>query len=247
MVRELQAAGFPRPRIHDLPNGVPLPPSRSLTAQRTARRTLADAHAMLSLPDRAPLAVYTGRLHRSRRLKYLVAAWRTIVGRWPNARLWLVGAGPDREMLLRQIEGLKLAGRVVPVGVFHGVDELLAAADLFVSPSTAAGVSVSVLEAMAAGLPIMAADSSGNRTVITDGQHGLLVPPDDADALAAAIFRLLDGPELAERLGAAARRRAADEFSLAQMVDRHLELFHHLTRPEQDLAGTVPSLRDDPS
>ena len=112
------------------------------------------------------------------------------------------------------------------VGVFDQVDELLAAADLFVRPTTEAGTALAVLEAMAAGLPVVASSIAGHAEWIADGRDGLLAPP-DAAAWSAAIARLLDDPELAARLGGAARQKAAD-FSLAKMADAHLTLFKGL-------------------
>ena len=225
--QELIAAGYPAAHIRYVPNGVPIPPPRTPAAKAVARAVLGEAHAALNLPDDAPLAVYTGRLSHDKGLKPLVIAWRQVLARWPSARLWLAGEGSEQTALQRQIEVLNLSGRVLLAGVFDTVDELLAAADLFVAPSLEVGTAVSLMEAMAAGLPIVAADTAGHRPWITDGQHGLLVPGDDACALAAAIQRLLDEPELAARLGAAAHRRAA-EFSLARMADQHLALFESL-------------------
>ncbi len=229
--QELRLAGFPDSRIHLVPAGVPLPPPRPPIARRAARAALADANRALQMPDWAPLAVYTGRLERSKQLKHLVAAWRPIVQRWPNANLWLAGQGPDRADLVRQIESLNLTGRVMLVGTFDEVDDLLDAADLFVSPSPQAAPSTSLLEAMAAGLPVVAVDTPGNRELIDDGREGLLVPAASSTAastaLSEAIDRIIDETGLAARLGTAARERAAD-FSLARTVDRHVELFEEL-------------------
>ena len=227
--RELIAAGYPRHRVHYLAYGVPIPPARSPTRKASAHTALAAANAGLRMPDDAPLAVYTGRLRATKGLTELVSAWQRVVASRPEARLCLAGEGPLRKGLEEQIVGLGLSGRVVLAGVFDSVEELLAAADLFVLPSREEGPSLALLEAMAAGLPIVATDVPGTREPVTDGQHGLLVPGQDVDALSAAILRLLDTPELAARLGAAARDRARTRFSLAQMADAHLKLFESLT------------------
>jgi len=232
--RELKAAGFPRSRIHYLPNGVAVPPAREPGDRVAARVALAAVDPALNPPDWAPLAVYAGRLHEAKGLADLVAAWEAIVGRWPNARLCLAGEGPLRETLAEQIEVRGLDGRVVLAGTFDQVDELLAAADLFVLPSHQEGMSLALLEAMAAGLPIVATDIPGNRDLLAADRHALLVPPGDPAALAAAIGRLLDEPELAAELGAAARDRVAGEFSLAKCVQEHVALFERLLRAQDD-------------
>ena len=226
--RELKAAGFPRPRIHYLPNGVAVPPARDQAARVAARVALGAVDPALNPPEWAPLAVYAGRLHEAKGLADLVAAWGAIVARWPNARLCLAGEGPFRGALAEQIEVRGLDGRVVLAGTFDNVDELLAAADLFVLPSHQEGMSLALLEAMAAGLPIVATDVPGNRDLLSGGRHALLVPAGDPAALAAAIERLLDEPELGAHLGAAARERVAGEFSLAKCVDEHVALFERL-------------------
>ena len=112
------------------------------------------------------------------------------------------------------------------VGVFDQVDALLAAADVFVRPTSEAGSGLALLEAFAAGLPVVASHIPGHRDWIDDGHDGLLAPA-DAASWALAIGRLLAEPEFAARLGQAARQKAAD-YSLANMVDMHLTLFQEL-------------------
>lgn len=239
--RELQAAGYPRQRIHLIPDGVPVLEPRNVQTKEKARAALAEVNASLSMPSHSPLAVYAGCLDSQQRLAYLVAAWSSIVRRWPNARLWLAGHGSQREALTHQIEALNLSGRVIPLGTFDEIDELLAAADLFISPAPRTEVSAALLEAMGTGLPIVATDTPGNREAITDGQEGLLVGEADAEALAGAVTRLLDRPDQAAEMGDHARRRVAEEFSLAKMVDRHVTWFQSLLAPDSPSPKT-PSM-----
>ena len=136
---------------------------------------------------------------------------------------------------------MNLGHRIMLVGVFDTVEFLLSAADLFVLPSPQGGGGPSLLEAMAAGLPIVAGDTAANRAVLRDGREGLLVPAAGGGAFAdgalyAAIARLFQQPDLTARLGAAARDRATAEFSLAKMADAHVTLFERLAG--RDLSGT---------
>lgn len=234
MERELIAAGYPRRKIHYIPNGVPILPRGDARRRAAARAVLATANTSLRVPDGIPVAVYAGRLHESKGLVKLVEAWRGIVNRWPQARLWLVGEGPAREALVRKIAQADLSDRVVLAGVFDHVDEVLAAADLYVSPSMEEETSLATLEAMAAGLPIVATDVAGIRELIPDEQHGLLVPPDNVEALVTAIRRVLYQPESAARLGANARDRARGLFSLTGMVDSHVDLFNSLIGTDRE-------------
>jgi len=228
--RELIAAGYPRDRVHYLPNGVPIPPLATGARKAAARAAIVAANPSLRMADGAPLAVSIGRLDEAKELGYLVAAWQRVIAAQPDARLWLVGDGPHRKRLHDQIVDLDLLGRVFLAGVYDGVEELLAAADLFVLPSRTEGPSLALVEAMGAGLPVVATDVAGNRELVTDGEDGLLVPNRDVNAMGTAIVRLLSEPALADRLGAAARDLVEARFSLARTVDAHLELFERLAR-----------------
>jgi glycosyltransferase involved in cell wall biosynthesis len=234
--RELLAAGYPGSLIHYVPNGVAIPPPRSPTAKAAARKTLRDANKVLDVPHWAPLALYAGWMDPSKGLGHLLSAWGQVLARWPHVRLWLAGDGPDRAGLKGQIEAMNLGGRVALVGVFDTVDELFSAADLFVLPLLEGGGSLSLVEAMAAGLPIVAGDTPANRDVLCDGREGLLVPADDPGALCGAILRLLEQHDLAARLGAAAQQRAAAEFSLAAVADAHVTLFERLAGEQRRAA-----------
>lgn len=226
--RELVAAGYPRARIHHLPNGVRIPPPIDDGTKRRARVALATANASLVLPDQAPLVVFTGRIDAAKGLAELVAAWRTVADRRRDARLWIVGDGPFESDLRRQVEAENLSSRVVLAGIFDDVSDVLAAADLFVLPSHEEGMSQSLLEAMAAGLPTVASDIAGNRCLIDDGREGRLVPPRRADALAAVLLAMIDNPADAAGLGAAARQRVSREHSLEKMADDYLAVFEQL-------------------
>jgi len=226
---ELLAAGYPGEKLHVISSGVAIPSAPVDAAMRQAARAdLAEAHNDFKLPEGARLAVYAGRLRESKGLTTLVAAWRKVVARHRDARLWLVGSGPLETELEDQIRSAGLTGRVVLTGAFDAVDQVLHAADLFVLPSRHEGLSLALLEAMAAGLPVVASDIPGNRLAIDSGRHGLLVPTGDADALAAGIDELLSQPEWAATLGAAGRARVSQDFPVGKMVRQHRELFEQL-------------------
>lgn len=225
--RELITAGYARERIHYLPNGVPLPEERDAASRTQSRFDLGEAEASLAADGAAPLAVYTGRLHEMKGLEYLLHAWPDVLRRVNQARLWIVGDGPDRWRLMGLIESLGLSTSVRLVGPFDDVEDFLRAADVFVLPSLEEGMSLALLEAMAMGLPVVATDIPANR-VLVDEQLGRLVPTRDSALLAAAIAELLADRELADRLGRAGRARVAERFSLDKMVTEHLGLFEQL-------------------
>ncbi len=231
---ELCAAGYPAALVRQIPNGARIPDAPSAERRRTTRDALSLAHTALYVPPGSPLVVYAGRLHPGKGLDELLSAWTKVLARWPDGRLWLVGEGPHRAALVAEIERLGLSATVVLAGVFQQIDDLLAAADLFVLPSHQEGMSLALLEAMAAGVPIVATDIPGNRELIAPGRQGLLVPPRRVEPLAAAMLRILDDPRAAEDLGEAARERAIHHFSLDRCVDEHLNLFRELLSPRSN-------------
>ena len=174
--QELLAAGYSPSLVRVIPNGVPGTPRRTLETRLAARALLAEANQELQLPDAAPLAVYLGRLEPNCGLERLLEAWTLILHRWPNARLWLIGEGSMRRALARHSEARNLTGRVSVVGPFDEVDALLAAADVFLRPTSEPGSGAGLLEAFAAGLPVVASDIPGHREWIKGEQDGLLAP-----------------------------------------------------------------------
>ncbi len=147
----------------------------------------------------------------------------------------IVGDGPDRAEVEAEVRRLGLEGRVQLAGERSDVLELLAASDVFVLSSRSEGLPVSVLEAMAAELPVVASDVGGLSELVVDGETGVLVPPGDASGLADALGRLVVDRELRRKLGAAGRARADEHFDLAAFRLAHLELYHR----QLELAGAV--------
>lgn len=137
------------------------------------------------------------------------------------------GGAYERE-LRAEAERLGVAHRVVFAGYRDDVPELLAGCDVFCLPSSTEGLPLVILEAMAQGRPVVASAVGGTPELVVQGETGLLVPPGDAESLRDALGRILDDPELARRLGAAGRARAAREFSSAAMCERMLGLYRNL-------------------
>jgi glycosyltransferase involved in cell wall biosynthesis len=137
----------------------------------------------------------------------------------------IVGEGPDRNAIEAEIRRLELQGRVRLAGERSDVPELLAESDVFVLSSRSEGLPVSVLEAMAAELPVVATDVGGLAELVVDGETGILVPPGDEAALTEALGRLVEDRELRRRLGTAGRARAESSFDLSEFRRAHLELY----------------------
>jgi glycosyltransferase involved in cell wall biosynthesis len=180
-----------------------------------------------------PRVVFTGRLHPQKNLDTLLDAWPAVVCA-RGATLIVVGQGPDRERLEGRAAALGVTDHVRFLGALEDPAEILRAADAFVLPSVAEGMSNSLLEAMATGLPCLASRIGGNVDLLEEGQTGLLLPVDEPEAWASALLALIDDPARGRRLGTAARQRIESEYALPVVVDRYVALYREL------LAGTWP-------
>ena len=170
-----------------------------------------------------PLLLSVGRLKAPKDFPTLARA----LDRLPSDSFeaLIVGDGPERPSLEEEIERLGLGELVRLAGERRDVPELLAGADVFVLSSSSEGMPMSVLEAMAAGLPVVASRVGGVPELVVDGETGLLVAPGDVEELAAALERLIADTELRQRLGAAGRARARQEFDPDSFRRAHVELY----------------------
>jgi glycosyltransferase involved in cell wall biosynthesis len=157
----------------------------------------------------------------------LIDAFGAVLKNRTSIRLLLAGEDRGIGALLRQrADALGIVGAIEFLGRRSDIERILAAGDLFVLPSHEEGFSNALLEAMASGLPVVATDVGGNREALEDGALGLLVPPGNPAALAAAIGRLLDDTTLGNSLGARARSRISQHYSPESMIDAHLALYN---------------------
>lgn len=159
-----------------------------------------------------------GRLVEQKGHDVLIRAFKQVARTVENARLVIVGEGEQRQRLEALIRDLDLGDRVTLEGHSRNVRAFMQNAVVFVHPSRWEGFGLVLLEAMAAGLPIVATRVSAIPEVVEDAVTGLLVPSDDDDALAKAMIRVLEDRVLAERLGRAGRERLDREFSVTRMA-----------------------------
>jgi glycosyltransferase involved in cell wall biosynthesis len=183
--------------------------------------------ALRSVPGEVVIGTIA-RLVWYKGLEDLLKAAALIVRRYPSARFLVVGDGPLRQALEEKARALRLNGTVRFLGAVPNASSLLPHFDIFVLSSLWEGMSNSLLEAMAAGKPVVATDVGGSPEVVIDGKTGFLVPPKDPEALASAILHLLADRELARNLGEAGRIRVESEFTLEIMVARLEELYDSL-------------------
>jgi glycosyltransferase involved in cell wall biosynthesis len=166
-------------------------------------------------------------------MEFLLEAARTVAGQVPFATFLVAGYGPLRERLEEQARQLGVDARVRFLGYRKDTALLLAASDVFALPSLWEGMSNAVLEAMAAGKPVVATTVDGAMDQVLPGETGLLVPPRDADALARALLDLARDSKKARQMGIKGRERVQRGFSLGQMTDAYIELYGRLLREER--------------
>jgi glycosyltransferase involved in cell wall biosynthesis len=224
MEGEVQTLGVLPEQVVVIPNGVVLPVETAFAPGVRERY-----RAALNLEKYKQVAVFTGRLSWEKGLDTLLEAWKMLQDRHPEAHLLLLGEGvPFRnvEPELRALrEQLGLENVVHFLGHVSNVGEYLLASDIFILPTRSEGLSVALVEAMAAGTTIVTTDIPANRDIIETEVTGLLFPPNDARELAAALARVLDEPQLAERLRRNARTRAERDLSVEAMASRYLDAF----------------------
>lgn len=218
---ELDSIGVPPTRQVFIPNGVDVARFYPLLAAQKAALRM-----KLNLPD-GPLILFTGRLVPEKRLEQLLALWPAMRARHPAATLLLLGAGSQEAELRQQAgPGVLFGGRVDDVAPY------LQTADLFVLPSVSEGLSNALLEAMAAGLPVVATAVGGAPDVIEHGQSGWLVAPDTPEELETAVLTLLADDAARIQLGMAARARIMQDFALERVADCLRQLYERVLAGE---------------
>ncbi len=201
---------FPSSKRTVIPSGVTLPPTSSSAAR-----------AALGLAPDDKVIACVAHFRRQKGHRYLVKAADKLARTHLGLKILLVGSGYHEGAVAKLISSKRLADTVFMLGNRYDVrDVILPAADLFVLPTLYEGLSKALLEAAAAGLPIVTTDIAENRAVFNHGETALLVPKRDAQALARSISALLANPGLARRLGEASRAHVLQHYSLSRVADQ---------------------------
>lgn len=210
-------------RLAVIRNGVAVtPPARPREAVRNELRT-----------GGCVVGLIVARVDGAKGHDTLLRAIATLGAVRQRLAVWVVGDGAQRVQLERLAADLHLSDDAVRfLGARMDVPDLLYAADFFVLPSLTEGLPMSILEAMAAGLPVAATAVGGVPELVVDGETGILVPPGDLEALAGAMAKLAGSPELRRRMGCAGRARVEAHFTLDGMAAQYEALYREaLARP----------------
>jgi glycosyltransferase involved in cell wall biosynthesis len=237
--RYVATGAVPRERLQVIPNGVDTSRFRPMPeAGAELRRDLAPGHAF------AWLAV--GRFEVAKDYPNMLRAFARVVERRPDSLLLLVGTGSLQEETEALARSLGVGERVRFLGVRRDVPELMSAADGYVLSSAWEGMPMVLLEAAAAGIPIVCTAVGGNREVILDGTTGFVVPPRDPAALGDAMLRLAAlSPQERRQLGYRGRAHVEANYGLARIVDLWEEMYHELLAKKGKTAASATSSQRD--
>lgn len=218
--RELMRHNRIRPeKVQVIINAIDLTQYKSVAAPSQDRR------CELGIPGGALVCGIVGRLSREKDHRTLLMAFDTLLKSGSSAHLVIVGGGPLEGGLKSLVQSLGMGDRVHFLGFRSDVAELLRLFDLFVLSSTEEGISLTLIEAMAAGLPIVATRVGGNPEVVTDGETGILVESGRPAELASALESLLRDPDTRRRMGQRGREIAMQRFDIERLVDEYQAIY----------------------
>ncbi len=212
VVADLLSAGVPEDRAFLVP-----PFSGGIETEPLQRSDF-------GVPENAPLALVLSRLHAKKGLNTLLDAARLVDG----LHILVAGDGSMRRALEAQIKAQRLSDRIQLLGWRNDRIALIEMADFVISPSKIEPFGKTVIDAWAAGKPIIAADAVGPSTLITPGETGLIIRRGDDEALARAIRQLIDAPDLCQKLAAAGRIAYCNEFGQKQFVDQMMTVYEQV-------------------
>ena len=212
-----------------IPSGIALSAFRSVLVEPAMKRK------ELGLPPEGPVIGTVGRLVPIKGHEWLLKAAPLVLAEFPHATFVFLGEGPLLGRLQQVAGELGISGRVMFLGARQDVPECLAAFDLFAFPSLNEGMGRALIEAMAVGLPVIATRVGGIPDVVTEGVNGLLVPPENAQALADSILALLRDPGRMEVFGEAASRSVGERFEAASTI-REIERLYDAVWHEKHVA-----------
>jgi len=187
----------------------------------------------LTIQNEDRILMTVGRLHEQKGHCYLIQAISKVRKEFPKVKLLVTGEGEEENNLKKLVKSLDLTNEVIFAGLSSDIEEILPMAELFILPSLWEGLPNALLEAMAAGKPVVATKVGGIPEIVVHGETGILIPPRDHDALAIAIIDLLQNRLKAKDMGEAARIRAGKRFSFYKMIEKTENLYQELLKEKQ--------------
>jgi glycosyltransferase involved in cell wall biosynthesis len=225
--------GAPEERIHTIYNGI-------LLEMFQRQYDLGKLRSELGIDSEAPIVGMVGNLYPLKGYEYYVKAMEIVRRSFPHAIFLICGRGELQSELESLSAECGLRSHIKFLGFRNDVPALLQLVDIFVLSSLSEGLSLSILEAMAAGKPTVVTDVGGNREIVVEGETGFLVPSEDAKALAEKVCVLLKDRALAKRMGANGKRRVDSKFSQERMIRDYEDIYSFLLHRK----SPIPQIRD---
>ncbi len=207
----IKEIGIPQDKIRLIYNGIDVDMGKSILTDKSAIRT------QLSLNNDFILGC-VGRFNEVKGHYYLIKAAAEVIKVYGKIKVLLIGSGPLGKYLRAVADKMGISGHIIFLDNRRDIPQVLDSLDLYILPSLQEGLSITLLEALAMGKPVIATAVGGNPEVIVDGQSGLLIPPKDYRALAEAIISLLNNREKAKDLGLRAMERVSEKFNIKNTV-----------------------------
>jgi glycosyltransferase involved in cell wall biosynthesis len=210
---------FPLSRIKVIHNGIDCSTMNRESNNSSKRQEL-------GLDSSCRILGTAGRLNSIKNMSMMIRGLKLVLHQVPDTYLVIAGQGEEREMLQRLADQLDVGDRVKFIGLRFDLPEIYPLFDVFLLTSFTEGISVTLLEAMASGVPAVVSDVGGNREIVLDGKSGYLVPVDDDLLLAQKVVTLLKDGKLGAQMGKVAKQRVQDQFSVDGMIRRYRKLYN---------------------
>jgi glycosyltransferase involved in cell wall biosynthesis len=218
-----RAGWFPEEKVAVITNGID--PNKYLLPREAAARIRRQIRDAWNIAHDAPLVTLIGELNERKGQVHLIEAADGILNRFPSTRFLLVGEGDARQAITQILAQKNLTGAFVLSGFRDDIPEILTASDILVLPSRVEGFGYVLVEAMAAGLPVVASRASSIPEIVVEGETGFLHEVANSGQIAELISRLLGDRVLASKMAKAGRSRVEQKFSLSGMLDRLEKVF----------------------
>jgi glycosyltransferase involved in cell wall biosynthesis len=215
--------GIDKKIITAIPNGIPCDDYFRLPLRDICRKELGIRNEQI-------LIGFTGRISKVKQLDLLLKAFKNTHNRFPQTRLVLAGEGELRESLEALADSLGLTDSVNWLGYYPDIPRLLSAIDIYIQPSVNEGLSLSILEAMAAEKPVISTQVGSASEILQNGISGVLIPPGSAAEIEKALTQMIEQPDERRRLAMNAREFVLKEYNLQKMVDCYYRIYQQLIK-----------------
>jgi glycosyltransferase involved in cell wall biosynthesis len=171
---------------------------------------------------------FVGRLNVQKGVKYMLEGFKSVAEKFKNVHLVIAGTGELENMLKEFTTEYKLEKRIHLLGFRKDIPDLMRTFDIFLLPSLWEGFGIVLIEALAAGKPIVATNTSSIPEIVEDGRNGILVPPENSEAISDALTRLISEPELKTKFGKEGQKIVQEKFTTERMINNYEKIFSEM-------------------